>query len=147
MTGGAGFIGAHLANRILDTSEHAVTVFDNFSTGRRWHFGARINDPRLTITEGDCRNQEQIAEVIHRLRGIVPTAACIDTCHTHVAGYDLVSEAGFHATLEQLDATIGLRHVPVWHCNDAKAARGSRPGFLSSSRMSRKVGRPTDSVT
>ena len=25
-----------------------------------------------------------------------------------------------------LDATVGLHNVPVWHCNDAKAARGSR---------------------
>ena len=29
-------------------------------------------------------------------------------------------------TLAQLDATIGLKNVPVWHCNDAKAARGSK---------------------
>ena len=29
-------------------------------------------------------------------------------------------------TLSQLDATIGLKNIPVWHCNDAKAARGSK---------------------
>ena len=28
--------------------------------------------------------------------------------------------------LQHLDATIGLNHVKVWHCNDAKAARGSK---------------------
>jgi deoxyribonuclease-4 len=32
-----------------------------------------------------------------RLRGIVPIAACIDTCHTHVAGYDIVTEDGLYA--------------------------------------------------
>jgi deoxyribonuclease IV len=69
---------------------------------------------------------EQVAEVIDRLRGIVPAAACIDTCHTHVAGYDIVSEAGIFQTLRDLDATIGLNHVRVVHCNDAKAARGSK---------------------
>ncbi len=69
---------------------------------------------------------EQVAEVLERLRGVVPVAACIDTCHTHVAGYDIVSEEGLYATLQQLDATIGLNHVKVWHCNDAKAARGSK---------------------
>jgi deoxyribonuclease-4 len=68
---------------------------------------------------------EQVAEVIHRLRAVAPTAACIDTCHTHVAGYDLVSEAGFRGTLARLEATVGLCYVPVWHCNDAKAPRGS----------------------
>ncbi len=69
---------------------------------------------------------EQVAEVIDRLRGIVPTAACIDTCHTHVCGYDIVSEDGLYRTLTQLDETIGLNNVKVVHCNDAKAARGSK---------------------
>jgi len=69
---------------------------------------------------------EQVAEVIDRLGGIVPVGACIDTCHTHVAGYDIVTEEGLYQTLQQLDTTIGLNRVKVWHCNDAKAARGSK---------------------
>jgi deoxyribonuclease IV len=69
---------------------------------------------------------EQVAEVIERLRGLVPVGACIDTCHTHVAGYDIVSEQGTRETLASLDATVGLKNVRVWHCNDAKAARGSK---------------------
>jgi len=69
---------------------------------------------------------EQVAEVIEHLRNHVPVGACIDTCHTHVAGYDIVSEEGLPSTLARLDATIGLRNVPVWHCNDAKAACGSK---------------------
>jgi len=69
---------------------------------------------------------EQVAEVIERLRGIVPIAACIDTCHTHVAGYDIVSEAGLYQTLRHIDGTIGLSQVKVVHCNDAKAGRGSK---------------------
>jgi deoxyribonuclease-4 len=51
---------------------------------------------------------------------------CIDTCHTHVAGYDVVSEAGWTETMQSLDEIIGLKNVPVWHCNDAKAPRGSK---------------------
>ena len=69
---------------------------------------------------------EQVAEIIHRLDAIIPVGACIDTCHTHVAGYDIVSEEGLYATLRDLDASIGLNRVKVWHCNDAKAARGSK---------------------
>src|SRR5437660_9080167 len=64
---------------------------------------------------------EQVAEVIDRLRNHVPVGACIDTCHTHVAGYDIVSEEGFRETMAQLEATVGLKNIPVWHCNDAKA--------------------------
>jgi deoxyribonuclease-4 len=69
---------------------------------------------------------EHVAEILERLRGAIPVAACIDTCHIHVAGYDIVSEAGMADTLAKLDATVGLANVRVWHCNDAKAARGSR---------------------
>ncbi len=69
---------------------------------------------------------EQVAEILERLNGIVPVAACIDTCHTHVAGYDIVSGEGLYQTLQHLDATIGLSRVKVWHCNDAKAACGSK---------------------
>ena len=68
---------------------------------------------------------EQVAELIHLLRNHVPCGACIDTCHTHVAGYDIVTDAGYAATFDQLDLTVGLAHVHVWHCNDAKAACGS----------------------
>jgi deoxyribonuclease IV len=68
----------------------------------------------------------QVAEVIEHLRGVVPVGACIDTCHTHVAGYDIVSEVGLAETLAHLDETVGLAKVRVWHCNDAKAVRGSK---------------------
>ena len=37
-----------------------------------------------------------------------------------------MSEAGFAETLDQLDRTVGLKQVYVWHCNDAKAERGSK---------------------
>lgn len=69
---------------------------------------------------------EQVAEILERLQGLVPIGACIDTCHTHVAGYDIVSEKGMKETLRQLDRTVGLKNVRVWHSNDAKAARGSK---------------------
>jgi deoxyribonuclease-4 len=71
-------------------------------------------------------NFEQVAELLYLLRNFVPCGACIDTCHTHVAGYDIVSKDGHDETLDQLDRTIGLSNVHVWHCNDARAERGSK---------------------
>jgi deoxyribonuclease-4 len=69
---------------------------------------------------------EHVAEVVERLRSVLSVAACLDTCHTHVAGYDIVTREGLEQTLRLADATIGLKNVAVWHCNDAKAERGSR---------------------
>jgi deoxyribonuclease IV len=69
---------------------------------------------------------EQVAELLALLRQTVPVGACIDTCHAHVAGYDIISKEGRDLTLRHLDQTVGLKNVRVWHCNDAKAERGSR---------------------
>jgi len=67
-----------------------------------------------------------VAEVLELLRGTLPVGACIDTCDTHVAEYDIVTAEGRDLTLEHLDRTVGLKNVRVWHCNDAKAERASR---------------------
>ncbi|HKD13023.1 MAG TPA: deoxyribonuclease IV [Candidatus Angelobacter sp.] len=69
---------------------------------------------------------EQVGQLLKYLDPVCPVAACIDTCHTHVSGYDIISEAGWEQTLQKLDETIGLSRVLVWHCNDAKDPRGSR---------------------
>lgn len=100
-----------VASQGLELQKGGLTILIENTAGAEFSLGASF---------------EQVAEVIEHLRHHIPVAACIDTCHTHVAGYDIVSEAGFRETLAQIDRTIGLKNVPVWHCNDAKAARGSR---------------------
>jgi len=69
---------------------------------------------------------EQVAELVERLRPSAPMGVCLDTCHTHVAGYDLVTAEGYEETMRQVAATVGFDAVRVWHCNDAKAERGSK---------------------
>jgi len=69
---------------------------------------------------------EQVAHLLEYLRPVCPVGACIDTCHTHVCGYDIVSEAGYEQTMKELNDRIGLQNVHVWHCNDARDARGSK---------------------
>ncbi len=69
---------------------------------------------------------EQVAELVTRLKNHAPVAVCLDTCHTHVSGYDMVSTEGYEKTMKQAGATVGFDAVRVWHCNDAKAERGSK---------------------
>jgi len=99
------------ASQGLDLAKGGLTILIENTAGAEFSLGGSF---------------EQVAEVLDRLRGVVPVAACIDTCHVHVAGYDIVSETGMRSTLALLDQTIGLKNVPVWHCNDAKAAKGSK---------------------
>lgn len=99
------------ATQGLDLAKANLTILIENTSGAEFSLGATF---------------EQVAEILHCLKGLVPVAACVDTCHTHVAGYDIVSEQGMQETLEHIDATIGLKNVRVWHCNDAKATFGSR---------------------
>lgn len=69
---------------------------------------------------------EQVGQLLKYLEPVCPVGACIDTCHTHVSGYDIVSEEGWRETLRVLEETIGVKRVLVWHCNDAKDPRGSK---------------------
>jgi deoxyribonuclease-4 len=69
---------------------------------------------------------DQVAELVARLKHHAPVAVCLDTCHTWVSGYDIVSEEGYAKTMKQAAATVTFEAVRVWHCNDAKAPRGSK---------------------
>lgn len=51
VTGGAGFIGSHLVDELLETC--SVTVLDNFSSGRRDHIAHLTSHPRFTLVEAD----------------------------------------------------------------------------------------------
>jgi deoxyribonuclease-4 len=69
---------------------------------------------------------DQVAELVAKLKHHAPVAVCLDTCHTWVSGYDLVNDEGYAETMKQAAATVTFEAVRVWHCNDAKAPRGSK---------------------
>jgi UDP-glucose 4-epimerase len=57
IVGGAGFIGSHFTDRLLaDSSVAAVTLFDNFSSGREWHYEAHHGNPRFRVVRGDVKD-------------------------------------------------------------------------------------------
>jgi deoxyribonuclease-4 len=95
----------------LQMAENGLTLLIENTAGAEYSLGSSF---------------ESVAELIAALSKHIPVASCIDTCHTHVKGYDIVSESGYKETMRQLDGTIGLKNVRVWHCNDAKAAFGSK---------------------
>ena len=69
---------------------------------------------------------EQVAELVERLRATAPVGVCLDTCHTHVAGYDLVTAEGLRGDHAAGRRNRRLRRRPRLALNDAKAARGSK---------------------
>jgi len=69
---------------------------------------------------------EHIAEVMAQVDAPERLTTCFDTCHVHVAGYDIVSEDGFGETWRQFDEIVGIERLCCLHVNDAKRDRGSR---------------------
>jgi len=68
---------------------------------------------------------EEVGEILAGLRNL-PVEACLDTAHLFAAGYDIKSEAGLASTIGQIESTIGLDNVPVFHVNDSKIALGGK---------------------
>ena len=67
IAGGAGFIGSHFTDRLLSSGEiRKVTLFDNFSSGREWHFEEhhRRGDGRLLVIRGAVNDLKTLAEAI-----------------------------------------------------------------------------------
>jgi UDP-glucose 4-epimerase len=63
ITGGAGFIGSNLVDRLL-AEGHTVTAFDNFSTGRRDFLAAATGHTTFRLVEGDMLDLPSLAEAV-----------------------------------------------------------------------------------
>lgn len=74
----------------------------------------------LGKTMGDLREIMERSETDNGEIGV-----CIDTCHAHAAGYELVDEDGFQDFLQEIEADLGLDKVKVLHLNDSKDEKGS----------------------
>jgi len=65
IVGGAGFIGSHFTDSLLgDSSLKAVTLFDNFSSGREWHFEQHLRDSRFAVVRGDVKDLDALTKAM-----------------------------------------------------------------------------------
>jgi len=69
---------------------------------------------------------EHLAAILERLDGSPRVGICLDTCHLLTAGYDLCTEKGYADTFRELDRTVGLDRIKLFHLNDSKKPCGSR---------------------
>lgn len=69
------------------------------------------------------RSFDEIAAMIDKVSANERLTVCMDTCHMHDAGYDLVND--LDGVLEQFDRIVGLDRVAVVHVNDSKNPRGA----------------------
>lgn len=77
VTGGAGFIGSHLVERLL-ADGHTVTVLDNFSTGRMENLDKVKGDSRFLVHNVDVENYEEIKQFFDGIDWVFHLAALAD---------------------------------------------------------------------
>jgi UDP-glucose 4-epimerase len=91
ITGGAGFVGSHLADRLLERGDH-VLVIDNYATGRRDNLA---NHPNLEVVEGTIADGGLVDElferfepdvVVHAAAAYKDPEAWIEDAETNVVG-------------------------------------------------------------
>jgi len=65
IVGGAGFVGSHFTDVLLDDmTVAAVTLYDNFSSGRTWHYEHHANDTRFSVVRGDVADLDSLTSAI-----------------------------------------------------------------------------------
>lgn len=67
---------------------------------------------------------EELAEIMGALEDAARVGVCLDTCHVHAAGYDIVND--LDGVLAEFDARIGLERLRAVHLNDSMMPFASR---------------------
>ncbi len=106
ITGGAGFIGSALADRLLGKG-YNVAVVDNFATGRRDNL---VQRPNLEILEGSITDQELMADffskvnpdvVVHAAASYKDPEAWVEDSATNVVGTSIIVNEAKNAEVER----------------------------------------------
>jgi len=102
ITGGAGFIGSHLAERLL-ADGHAVTLLDDFSTGRRGNVAHLVGRPGFDLVSDTVENARTVdllvsrADHVYHLASAVGVQLIVDepvrTIRTIIRGTEVVLDA------------------------------------------------------
>lgn len=103
VTGGAGFIGSHLCERLISDG-HQVTVLDSASTGRVSNLNGIINSPQLHLVEGSILDTNVLNPLIKNADYVFHLAAAVGVFNivknplasllTNIRGTENVLEAG-----------------------------------------------------
>jgi UDP-glucose 4-epimerase len=116
ITGGAGFIGSNLADRLL-AEGHTITVYDNFSTGQSFFLdGARLRQKHFTLIEGDLLDLDRLKESMAR----------------HDVVFHLAANADVRRGPEHPGKDLQQNTIATFHVLEAMRANGVRRIAFSS---------------
>jgi UDP-glucose 4-epimerase len=106
VTGGAGFIGSHLCERLIKDG-HTVVAIDNFSTGQASNLKDLVNSTKFTLVEGSILDLEKLNPLINNSDYVFHLAAAVGVFNivknplasllTNIRGTENVLESAFEA--------------------------------------------------
>ena len=142
VTGGAGFIGSHLTERLLKDG-HQVSIIDNLSTGRLENIETCRGHSNLELVVGDIRNRELVEPLVARCDTIFHLAAAVGvrliaedpvhTIETNIGGTEIVLNAASKFGRKTLIASTS----EVYGKSEAVPFREDDDIVLGSTRLSR----------
>ena len=100
VTGGAGFIGSHLVDRLVDEG-FSVRVLDNLSSGSLTNIRAHVDSGKVEFVKGDIRNDKTVAECVRGVGAVVHLAALVSVPYS-VEHPDEAFEANVEGTVNLL---------------------------------------------
>jgi nucleoside-diphosphate-sugar epimerase len=104
VTGGAGFIGSHLVDRLID-AEADVTVLDNLDTGRMENIVQHKQNRNFHFVKGDVRDFGVVKRLVNDMDAVVNLAA-IASVQRSVEDPLLVNDVNLKGTLNLLKASV-----------------------------------------
>ena len=109
VTGGAGFIGSHLVDKILETTDRSVRVIDNFATGSRRNLAQQEGNPRLEIVNVDLSDgqaSQGLFEGAERVFHLAALADIVPSIERPDAYFGTNVNGTFHAVQEAVRAGV-----------------------------------------
>lgn len=76
VTGGAGFIGSHLTDRLVSEG-HEVAILDDLSTGQKSNLDGALSTGKVTFTEGSVLDREVVSSMVSEADMVVHLAAAV----------------------------------------------------------------------
>jgi UDP-glucose 4-epimerase len=102
VTGGAGFIGSHIVDRLIREGSEVI-IYDNFSTGQEKFITGAINTGKCTVIKGDLLDQELLDESVAGCEMVYHMAANADIRHGLESPYNDIKQNTI-ATFNLLEA-------------------------------------------
>lgn len=121
ITGGAGFIGSHLADALLHAG-HQVRVVDDLSTGRRDNL-----DPRVELQVGDVADTALLRRASAGVSGIFHLAAIASVARSN-EDWIGTHRTNLTGTVSVLDTARAQGRIPVVYASSAAIYGDQDPG-------------------